>query len=374
MKAVILAAGKGTRAFPLTENKPKCMLNVLNKPLIFYLIEKLKNLGIEEIGIVVGYKKEKIKEYFGNDFYYFEQKEQLGTAHALYEARNFVDDEFLVLNGDIFFEDDLKNLLKTGKNTISTIFSNDCSLYGKVLVDGNSLIEIREKSEEGKGLINSGIYFFEKGIFDFIEKTNQNNSRKEFELTESINLLAKISKVNVYQLKGYWQDITYPWDLLKANLYALSKLNEVIIGKNTEVWPSAIIRKPAVIGDNCTIKNCVIESSVIGNNCTIGEFSIVKRSIIGNFSKIPHLNYVGDSIIGENCNLGAGTKIANLRFDEKEIFAIVKNQKVCTGLKKFGAVIGDGTKTGINVSIYPGRIIGCNKQIKPHSEVIENII
>lgn len=374
MKAVILTAGKGTRAFPLTETKPKCMVNILNKPLLFYTIEKLKNLGIEEIGLVVGYKKEKIRKFFGNEFKYFKQKKLLGTANALYSARNFTDENFIALNGDIYFEDSLQNFLKFKNNTIGTIFSSNTSSYGRVLKKGNKLIRIEEKSKGGKGLINSGIYLFDEKIFDFIEKTRENDSRKEYELTDSINLMARKFEFKIYNLEGYWQDITFPWDLLKANLFALNKLNDIVIGENTEVWPSVIIRKPAVIGNNCTIKNCVIESSVVGNNCTIGEFSIVKRSIIGNFSNIPHLNYVGDSIIGENCNLGAGTKIANLRFDEKEIFAIVKNQKVCTGLKKFGAVIGDGTKTGINVSIYPGRIIGCNKWVKPHSEVIENII
>ncbi|MEM5834630.1 MAG: sugar phosphate nucleotidyltransferase [Candidatus Aenigmatarchaeota archaeon] len=374
MKAVILAAGKGTRTFPLTENKPKSMLNVLNKPLLYYIIEKLKSLGIEEIGVVVGYKEEKIKEYFGKDFKYFKQKKLAGTANALYQARNFIDGNFIALNGDIYFEDNLKNFLKLKKNAIGAIFSNNASLYGRILKKGNKLIKIEEKSVEKKGLINAGIYLFDEKIFDFIEKTRENDLRKEYELTDSINLMARKFEFKIHNLEGYWQDITFPWDLLKANLFALNKLNTVVIGEDTEVWSSAIIRKPTVIGNDCTIKNCVIESSVIGNDCTIGEFSIVKRSIVGDFSKVPHLNYVGDSIIGENCNLGAGTKIANLRFDEKEIFAIVKNEKVCTGLKKFGAVIGDGTKTGINVSIYPGRIIGCNKWIKPHSEVVENII
>ncbi|MGC8812291.1 MAG: bifunctional sugar-1-phosphate nucleotidylyltransferase/acetyltransferase [Candidatus Aenigmatarchaeota archaeon] len=371
MKAVILAAGKGTRAFPLTENKPKCMLNVLNRPLLYYIVEKLKNLGIEEMGIVVGYKDKKIKEYFGKNFKYFKQKKLLGTANALYQARNFVDGKFLVLNGDVYFEDSLKEFLKM-ENTICVSFVEDTSSYGRVLTKGNNLLKIEEKSKGGKGLINSGVYIFDEKIFDAIEKTKENDSRKEYEITDSINLISR--KVKIYKLKGYWHDVTFPWDLLKINLHALNKLDDIVIGKNTEVWSSAIIRKPTVIGENCTIKNCVIESSVIGNDCTVGEFSIVKRSIVGNSSNVPHLNYVGDSVIGENCNLGAGTKIANLRFDEKEIFAIVKNQKVCTGLKKFGAVIGDGTKTGINVSIYPGRIIGCNKLVKPHSEVIENII
>jgi bifunctional UDP-N-acetylglucosamine pyrophosphorylase/glucosamine-1-phosphate N-acetyltransferase len=86
-------------------------------------------------------------------------------------------------------------------------------------------------------------------------------------------------------------------------------------------------------------------------------------------TNIPHLNYIGDSIIGENCNFGAGTKIANLRLDEKEIYVSVKGERISTGRKKFGAIVGDGVKTGINVSINVGTMIGSNVHIAPHVKV-----
>lgn len=113
-------------------------------------------------------------------------------------------------------------------------------------------------------------------------------------------------------------------------------------------------RRPAVIGNDCEIKNCVIESGVIGNECVVGEFSVVKRSVIMDKSNIPHLNYVADSVIAENCNLGAGTKIANLRFDNANVKVTIKGKRVDSGRRKLGAIIGYNVKTGINVSIYPG--------------------
>ena len=127
----------------------------------------------------------------------------------------------------------------------------------------------------------------------------------------------------------------------------------VLIGKNCKIGPNAYIRPYTVIGDNCHI----------GNACE------VKASIIMNGSKIPHFNYVGDSIIGENCNLGAGTKVANLRLDEKNIKVPVKNELVDTGRRKLGVIMGDNVHTGINVSIDVGTMIGAYTYIAPGARV-----
>ena len=127
----------------------------------------------------------------------------------------------------------------------------------------------------------------------------------------------------------------------------------MLIGKNCKIGPNAYIRPYTVIGDNCHI----------GNACE------VKASIIMNGSKIPHFNYVGDSIIGENCNLGAGTKVANLRLDEKNIKVPVKNELVDTGRRKLGVIMGDNVHTGINVSIDVGTMIGAYTYIAPGARV-----
>lgn len=120
---------------------------------------------------------------------------------------------------------------------------------------------------------------------------------------------------------------------------------------------------PVVIGQNCDIgPNCYIRPyTAIGDDCRIGSAVEVKNSIIIKGSKIPHLSSVGDSVIGEGCNLGAGTKIANLRLDNKNITAA----GVDTGRRKLGAIIGDGVETGINAGINVGSIIGNNTRIGP---------
>jgi len=137
----------------------------------------------------------------------------------------------------------------------------------------------------------------------------------------------------------------------------------VSIGKGTTVRSGSYIVGPVIIGQDCEIgPNCYIRPHTsIGDSCHIGSAVEVKNSIIMNGSKIPHHNYVGDSIIGERCNLGAGTKTANLRFDEKEIWVAGRD----TRRRKLGAIMGDGVETGINTSINVGSMIGNNTHIGP---------
>jgi len=350
MKAIILAAGKGERMRPLTDYKPKSLLPICNKPLIEHQIDLLRGVGIEEIAVVVGYLKEKVMNCV-RDVKFYEDKVIKGTATALYAARSFVDDDFILIYGDIFA--DISNFEKIieEKNAIGVVAVEDVSKYGSVIFECGVLKGIREKSGHGKGFANAGIYHFSPSIFEFLDK--KESERGEYELTDAIQMLNEREKVKVVPLEGYWKDIGYPWDYIDANMYMLEKIG-FSVGDNTEIWNSAIIRKPAVIGSDCKIKNCVIERSVVGNECTVGEFSVLKRSILMSKSNVPHLNYVADSVIAEGCNLGAGTKIANLRFDDADVKVTIKGERVSSGRRKLGAIIGYNVKTGINVSIYPG--------------------
>jgi NDP-sugar pyrophosphorylase family protein len=138
---------------------------------------------------------------------------------------------------------------------------------------------------------------------------------------------------------------------------------KVSIGQYTVVRSGSYIVGPVIIGQDCAIgPNCYIRPyTSIGDGCHIGSAVEVKNSIIMKDSKIPHHNYVGDSIIGEECNFGAGTKIANLRFDKKNI----RIAGIDTKRRKLGAIIGDRVETGINAGINVGSIIGNNTQIGP---------
>lgn len=386
MKAVILAAGEGKRMHPLTYTKPKVMLPVANKPIIEWNLLNAINAGLEEFIFVIGYKGEKVREYFGDGdkwgvkIDYVNQGEPLGTAHALSLLKGMTDD-FVVMCGDtIFGSDDIKKIVKK-ENSIGLFRVENAKEYGVVELDGDKVKKIYEKMEiPVSNIINAGIYHFDNKIFKFIEET-QRSKRGEYEITDSINLMAKEEELKGIVLTE-WKDVVYPWDLLEINKELLDKMDgkiegnieegviikgKVIVGEGTKVMSGSYIEGPVIIGKNCKIgPNCYIRPyTSIGDDCHVGNVCEIKNSIVMDASNVPHQNYVGDSIIGSNCNLGAGTKIANLRLDKKNIEVILNGKKMNTNRRKLGAIMGDDVQTGINSMINVGTVIGNNVFIGP---------
>ncbi|MFC1918781.1 bifunctional sugar-1-phosphate nucleotidylyltransferase/acetyltransferase [Chloroflexota bacterium] len=385
MKAVILAAGEGSRMRPLTYNRPKVMISVANKPILEHLLSEVAKAGIKEFIFIVGYHEEQVRDYFGGgdkwgvSIEYSSQRKQLGTADAIKMVEGLVNGNFLVINGDIIVsQKDVSNLANGKNNTMSVVEVEGKMDLGFVELGGNKVVRVHEKVENPPSrMANAGLYLFTPDIFTAISRTSS-SPRGEYEITDSLQLLIDQGDRVSYRKIDYWLDISYPWDLLPANesLLAgiepqnLGELEEnvvirgvVSIGKGTVVRSGSYIVGPVIIGQNCDIgPNCYIRPHIsIADECHIGSAVEVKNSLIMRDSKIPHHNYVGDSIIGEGCNFGAGTKIANLRFDEKNIWVGGKN----TGRRKMGAIIGDGVKTGINACINIGTVIGNNAQIGP---------
>lgn len=395
MKAVVLVAGKGTRMEPLTSGCPKVMLQVANKPILEHILNSAIEAGIEGFVFITGYLEEQIKEYFGNgskwgvSIGYVQQKEQLGTANAIGCAKGYVDGAFLVLNGDMLIgQEDLKTLVsRTEEAVICVKEVENPSDFGVLETKGNRVVRIIEKPKNPPtNLANAGIYFFRQSIFDFIDRT-QSSVRNEFEITDSIQMLIDSGAAIGYStLEGRWIDIGYPWDLLKANEYLLKGLEgscegtvepnatikgEVVIGKGTLIRNGSYIEGPVIIGENCDIgPNCYIRpSTAIGNHVRVGNAVEIKNTIIMEDTHVGHLSYVGDSIIGHRCNFGAGTKVANLRHDGKNIKVTIKNRILDSGRRKLGVIMGDDVHTGINTSINIGVIMEKGRHTYP-GEVI----
>jgi bifunctional UDP-N-acetylglucosamine pyrophosphorylase/glucosamine-1-phosphate N-acetyltransferase len=385
LKAVIIAAGEGKRMRPLTHNKPKVMLPVAGKPILEHLLGEMKLSGIDKFVFVTGYGEEKVKEYFGSgskwgvSIEYLTQVDQAGTADAVRTAENSVDDRFVVANGDIIIESgDIKALVEGSGNTMSLFEVENPEELGTVVVEDGYIKHIYEKVDKPpSNLANAGIYLFNKDIFEAIARTSL-SPRGEYELTDSIQWLADNNIKVAYQKLGHWLDLSYPWELLMVNETILANLKSEIqgevednvalkgtiyIGKGSVIRSGSYITGPVTIGEDCDIgPNCYIRpSTAIGNGCHVGAAVEIKNSIIMDRSKVPHLSYVGDSVIGEDCNLGAGTKVANLKLNNKEIVVDGKN----TGRRKLGVIMGDGVETGINTSINVGTVIGSNSRIGP---------
>jgi len=391
MKAVVLVAGKGTRMEPLTSDCPKVMLRVANKPILEHIVNSAIEAGIEGFVFITGYLEEQIKEYFGDgskwgvSIDYVHQKEQLGTANAIGYAKGHVEEAFLVLNGDMLIgQEDLKALLsRTEEAVICVKEVENPSDFGVLEVENNKVLKIIEKPKNPPtNLANAGIYLFRESIFDFIDRT-QPSVRKEFEITDSLQMLIDSGAAVGYNpLEGRWIDIGYPWDLLKANERLLKDLKgrcegtiepnatikgEVVIGKGTIIRNGSYIEGPVVIGENCDIgPNCYIRpSTAVGNHARVGNAVEIKNTIIMEGTHVGHLSYVGDSIIGRRCNFGAGTKVANLRHDGKNINVRIKGKLLDSGRRKLGVIMGDDVHTGINTSINIGVMIEKGKSTYP---------
>ncbi len=393
MKAVILAAGKGTRMGPLTENRPKVMLPIANRPLLEHVIVSIKAAGIKDFFIVTGYCSEKIVDHFGNggrlgvNIEYVEQQHQKGTADAIAAARNSITERFLVTNGDVLAGiPDIKKILNArGEAVLAAKKVATPEEYGILYLNGSRVERIVEKPKEAlSDLANAGIYVFEPSIFDAIDNTNP-SPRGEYEITESIQRLIDSGKYVGYISLEKWQDIGFPWHLLEANEMMLKNGEDVqweirgeveayatlkgyiSVGEGTVIRNGAYITGPVLIGKNCDIgPNCYIRPSTsIGDDVRIGNAVEVKNSIIMNKTHIGHLSYVGDSIIGERCNFGAGTKVANLRHDGRSVLVELGGRKFDSGRRKLGAVMGDDVHTGINSMLNVGTTIGCGACIGP---------
>jgi len=407
MKAVVLAAGLGKRLRPLTFTKPKFLLPVAGKPALDHILTSLKNLGISEIALIVGFGKEQIIERYGDGskldlkLHYIEQKKLLGTADAVGKAEDFIGDErFMAVNGDTLVDlESMKNLLeryeqvKDDKNfggVMGTIEVDQPEQFGVVFIRDGKVVKIVEKAKRAESrTANAGIYIFDPSIFDAIRKTPK-SVRGEYELTTSMQIMINEGK-NIYVSPiKLWADIGRPWDLLVANEYFLQNIKneiygkievgahiqgKVYIGEGTVVRSGSYIIGPTYIGRNCDIgPNCFIRPCTsIGDNVRIGNAVEIKNSIIMDNTHVGHLSYVGDSVIGSNCNLGAGTTIANLRLDERPIKMKIEGRVVSSGRRKLGTIIADNVKTGINCTINVGVKIGPNSAVGPGTYVYEDV-
>ncbi len=386
MKGYILAAGEGLRMRPLTSNIPKPLLPVAGRPFLEHNLDALKDSGIKDIILLVGWRAQRIREHFGDgrDFgvriEYVEQEERLGTAHAIGMIKDMVDSPFLCLYGDVVLtKDSIKGLIEHHRKVKGTVMAltsvEDPRRYGVIVTEAGVVKDIVEKPEVPEAnTINAGAYVLDPVIFDAIAETKR-SPRGEYEVTDSFKILMKKTHIYTHLIEGEWIDVARPWDLLEANRILMSDIKtdvkgelsekatvvgHIQVGKGTKIFPGSYIEGPAIIGESSQIgPNCYLRpSTYIGDHCKIGSAVEVKNSIIMSRTNVPHLSYVGDSVLGERCNLGAGTKVANLRLDEKEVSVIVDGKKVSSGRRKLGVIMGDDVKTGINASIDVGTIIG----------------
>jgi UDP-N-acetylglucosamine diphosphorylase / glucose-1-phosphate thymidylyltransferase / UDP-N-acetylgalactosamine diphosphorylase / glucosamine-1-phosphate N-acetyltransferase / galactosamine-1-phosphate N-acetyltransferase len=387
MKAVILAAGEGRRLRPFTETMPKVMLPIANKPVLEYVLDAVKNSGIEEIIVVVGYKKEIImehfKEYAGAKITYVVQDKQLGTAHAVLQAKKYIKDTFLVLSGDNLIDQKSILKLKNEKSEYALLIKEHPhpSKYGVVFVEKNILTDIVEKPQEEVGkFISTGIYKLPKSIFTDIEEMT---SRGIYALTTVVQSLIRDGKKVQTVAADLWKDVVYPWDILQVNETLMQKTHASIggviekdvtlkgavsIGKDTTIYAGSYIVGPVVIGEGCEIgpNACIFPSTTIGNNCTIHPFSEIRNSIIMDDTHVGSHSSLNHSIVARGCRLGTNFSAIPGK-TTMEVEGEFKKVDI------LGALIGEDSTIGSTVIIEPGITIGRRCEINSLKRISKNI-
>ncbi|MFC1932135.1 bifunctional sugar-1-phosphate nucleotidylyltransferase/acetyltransferase [Chloroflexota bacterium] len=373
-QAVILAAGEGQRLRPFTVTKPKTMLSIAGKPILQYVVEALARNGIRQIVIVVGYKREQIFDYlgagekFGVDIVYMTQKRQLGTAHALAQTKDTIEDEFLVLPGDNLIEaDTIAQFVDMKPNAVLVKKVDNTARYGIVTIEGGVVRNIVEKPKEAEGnIINTGIYAVSREIFDFVET--------ELDIPDVLNkMLAQGYTISAQEAEGTWLDVVYPWDILSLNDAVLRRIPAslggtieagasvkglVSVGKDTVIRSNSYVVGPVVIGANCDIgpNVCILPATSIGNNVVISPFSEIKNSVIGDDVNIGPGSIIQDSVIDEGCIIkGHFTACSG----EAEIRVNGEYHRV-----NVGAMLGVSCNLGNSVAAQPGVIVGNYSQIQ----------
>ncbi len=393
MIAVVLAAGEGSRLKPFTITRPKVMIPVGNKPILEYVIAALRDSGIIDIIMVVGYKREKIMDYFGDghkwgvNITYVEQSPQLGTAHALRQAADKITDHFLLVNGDTIVNTiDIKRIMKAEicDAAMLTIHASPAQKYGVVETKNGLVKNILEKPkyEDNGNIVNAGIYRFSTKIFDFL-RSMEISERGEYEITDAITkMISNEYTVRSINSKAMWMDALYPWDLLRLNSATLKhqalEMSGIIekgalisghvgIGDNTVVRSGTYIMGPVCIGDNCDIgpNSVILPDTSIGSNCTIEPLTRISNSILMNHVKVASLSHISGSIIGEGTMLGSGF-IAEEGGAMVEVDGTLKEASI-------GAIIGDNTDIAGRVLSKPGNIIGIRCKVGSGTVVRSNI-
>jgi UDP-N-acetylglucosamine diphosphorylase/glucosamine-1-phosphate N-acetyltransferase len=367
-QAVILAAGEGQRLRPFTVNRPKAMLSIADKPILQFIIESLARNGIRDVILVVGYRKEQVYDYLGSGerygvkITYINQTSQLGTAHALMQVKDAVQDEFLVLSGDNLIEaPTIAGFVQVKPEALLVKRVSDPVRYGVVNIEQGEVQDIVEKPKEAKSnLVNTGIYAFTRDIFKFTESV--------LDIPDALNnMIAEGYTINALETEGTWLDVVYPWDIISLNNAVLRNIEvslggtieagvsvrgKVVVGEGSVVRSGSCIYGPAVIGSGCDIgpQVCIMPATSIGDNVAISSFTEIKNSVIGDDVTIGPGCIISDSVIDKGCVLqGRFTALGG----HSEVRVNGESPEI-----NVGVIMGEECHVESNVTAQPGVVVG----------------
>ncbi|WP_435196377.1 sugar phosphate nucleotidyltransferase [Natronomonas sp. EA1] len=384
--AVVLAGGEGERLRPLTRNRPKPMLSAGTRPILSHVLDALVDAGVEELHIVVGYNRTRVQNHFGPTYRdcpitYHTQEKQLGTGHALLQARDDIDKDFVVVNGDELVRSGVVDSVIDAHTmdtigTLAVLESERVAEYGAVRLDGDRVVELAEDPRDDTyRFLNRGVYAFGPSIFETVDGTEQRNGERR--LTDAIGKhIDTGNQIRGVRTDGAWQGVTYPWHLLAVTTQVLSqgwlpyseRRTGVYVDDSASVHEDATLVAPVVVSEDAVVDAQAVVGpySAIGQNATIGAGAIVRRTLVESDVTLGANATAVDSVLAQGATLDVAVTLAGGSSDVHVGTAVHEDRTL-------GSVVADRAHVGGGATVKPGTLIGPNARIEAGSTVAENV-
>lgn len=377
---VILAGGIGERIKVLTGGKPKALLHLIGKPLVEYTLENVVKIGAKQVLLVVNTPKdfEDIAVKYGK-YLEFEliQQRKPGIEGAAISIRDFIRGDFILLYGDVIAPVDMyKELItvyESGGYGIVIVPEEEVEAYAIVRLDTTGSINSFTEGSTSIGgdgsYVVGGAYVLPREFLEILEL--QEN------FIETLNIVNAKYKLKPCIWSGWWVDIEFPWDLLRATLYLLHQMNSSIINSSARISSKAVIEGPVIIDDDVEVDHFAVikgptyigKKSYVGTHTLIrGYTSLEGENVVGSYTEIVwsavqrgasigSRSYIGFSIIGENSVIEPGTITLNIIPDGVKVARAIRMEKRGREYTKLGAVIGTKTRVKAYTILKPGEVI-----------------
>jgi len=374
VKAVIMAGGEGTRLRPLTSNQPKPLMPLVNRPMMEHIVRLLKDHGFDDIVVTLAFLPQTIRTYFGDGsefgvrMVYATEETPLGTAGSVRNARDELDEPFLVISGDVLTDIDLSELVQVhrDKSSMATLalkaMENPLEFGIVIAREDGSIERFLEKPTWGQvfsDTVNTGIYVCNPEVFDYIPEGEQ----VDFSSDVFPRLLEDGKPLFGHVAEGYWEDVGTLEAYLRAHRDVLDgkvsldvpgfRIAEgVWLGEGTEVDPAARVVGPAIIGDYCRVEAGaqLREYSVLGTNVMVRSDAFIERSVVHDNAYLSHAVRLRGSVIGRSTDLRAFARCEE------------------------GVVLGDNCFVGEHAVINPGVKVYPFKTVEPGAIINSSIV
>jgi glucose-1-phosphate thymidylyltransferase len=346
------------------------MLPAGTRPILEYVLDALIDAGVDEIYLVVGYQANRVQSYFGATYRdvpitYRTQANQLGSGHALLQARGGPDGSFLLVNGDQVIDSRVVEQVSDAHSsaaTLAVVEGPQAANYGAVTLDGDEITTLTERPSSGEfWLFNAGVYAFTQEIFETLDTLSV--ERGELPITDAVQSLIDDANHTVASVRTdhFWMDATHPWDLLSLSKELLSREwvdvattdDDCYIDQTANIHSDATLVGPVVVDSDAVVEAGAVVGpyAAIGEGATAGAGAVLRDVVIDSDTTVGPNTTATELVVGQGCDLGPALTASGGPAD------VVLNEEVHSDIDLSG-VIADRVEIGGDATLEPGTLIG----------------